>query len=191
MSGGVGGSDEVVPLTKPATVDVVDQLHLLAKYTKNEVLKMTNKKKVKKIQISIPVEQYQKMETMWLGLGFSSVAEAGKFLLMNNVAEFYKQVRKSQTAITKLQNLKESSKSSNAEVALVQPKNPQTGKAAPASQQTSGYITKGSFEYRRVISEWRKQNPNFNEPDGIKGLRWWIDETTEKKNVGWWKHGGK
>lgn len=152
---------------------------------------MTTKKQVKKVQITIPRERYEEVENMWLNLGFSSVAEAGKFLLMNNVAEFYKQVKKSQKAITKLQGLKESFNSSNVEVALVQPKVQQTSKTSSATRQTSGYIEKNSFEYKRLIVEWQKQNQDFVEPPNVKGLRWWIDENTNTKKIGWWKYGSK
>lgn len=182
---GCRGSDEVVPLTKPATVDVVDQLHLLAKRVMKEVVKMVEKKKVKKVQVSIPLERYEEIEKMWIGLGFSSVAEAARFLVMNNVADFYKQVKKSQTAITRLQELK---KKSSAVIAPVQSQ----GKTLSATkQQTSGYIEKGTFEYKRIVADWQKQNPQFVEPIGVKGLRWWIDEKTKRKNIGWWKHGSK
>lgn len=152
---------------------------------------MNTKKNVKKIQISIPVEQYQKIEAMWLGLGFSSVAEAGKFLLMNNVADFYKQVSKSQKAITKLRDLKKVSTNLNDEVALVQPKSNQISQTSTAKKQTSGYIEKDTFEYKRIVSDWQKQNPNFVEPQGIKGFRWWIDEVTGKKKMGWWWYGSQ
>lgn len=152
---------------------------------------MGKKKQVKKVQISIPEEQYQKVENLWLGLGFSSIAEAAKFLLMDNVNEFYKQTKKSQKAVAKLKDLKKKANSSVAEVAHVQPKVRQSGKALSANQQTSGYIKKSSIEYERIIAQWQKQNQDFVEPPDVNGLRWSIDEKTNKRKVEWWKNGSK
>lgn len=148
---------------------------------------MTTKKQVKKVQISIPYERYQKIEDMWLDLGFSSVAEAGKFLLMNKVTEFYKQVKKSQTAITKLQDLKATSNNLNSSVAPVQRAGNQISKTLSAEQQTSGYIKKDSTEYKKIISGWQRQNPDFKERQQVRGLCWWIDKETNKKKIGWWQ----
>lgn len=154
---------------------------------KNGVVKMATKKQVKKVQISIPYEQYQEIEDMWLDLGFSSVAEAGKFLLMNKVTEFYKQVKKSQTAITRLQDLKATSNNLKSSVAPVQQAGNQISKTLSAEQQTSGYIKKDSTEYKKIISGWQRQNPDCKEPQQVRGLRWWIDKETNKKKMVWWK----
>lgn len=152
---------------------------------------MGKKKQVKKVQISIPEEQYQKVESLWLGLGFSSIAEAGKFLLMNNVDEFYKQTKKSQRAVDKLKDLKKKYNASVAEVAPVQAQSKQINEATSATAQTSGYIEKDSLMYKRIVSEWQKQNQNFKEPPQIKGLHWSIDEKTNKKKMEWWKNGSQ
>ncbi len=154
---------------------------------KNGVVKMVTKKQVRKVQISIPYEQYQEIEDMWLDLGFSSVAEAGKFLLMNKVTEFYKQVKKSQTAITRLQDLKATSNNLKSSVAPVQQAGNQISKTLSAEQQTSGYIKKDSTEYEKIISEWQRQNSDFKERQQVRGLRWWIDKETNKKKMGWWE----
>jgi hypothetical protein len=146
---------------------------------------MTNKKTVKKVQISIPCERYPEIEKLWKDLGFSSVAEAGKFLIMNNVDEFFRQVKKSQKAISKLNDLKSASKDTKVKVAPVQPKK-HTSEVVSKEALTSGYIPKGSLEYNRIVSSWRKQNPSFNEPNQVKGLRWYIDKGTQKKKMVWW-----
>lgn len=152
---------------------------------------MAEKAKVKKVQISIPINQYEEVKKLWIGLGFASIAEAGRFLLMNNVAEFYRQVKKSQKAISKLEDLKKASSDSMAKLAHVQAKEHQIGETLSAKKQTSGYIEKGSFEYKRLIAEWGKQNQNFVEPQNNRGLRWWVDKDTNKKKFGWWQDGSK
>lgn len=150
---------------------------------------MVEKKKVKKVQISITEEQYKEIESTWLALGFSSVSEAARFLLMNKVDEFYRQIKKSQKAVTKLQELKQGVKMlTDSEAAPVQIRKIQEiNTPSLETTPTSGNIEKGSPEYAKIISLWQSKNPNFIEPQSVKGLRWWIDETSSKKKIAWWK----
>ena len=132
--------------------------------------KKEDKNKVKKVQISIPYERYFEIEKLWLELGFSSVAEAGKFLIMNNVDEFFREIRKAQRAISKLNDLKKSANNVKSKVARVQPKVQQIVQVKSNKVQTSGYILKDSLEYNRIVANWQEKNPNFKEHTQAKGL---------------------
>ena len=167
-------------------MDNVHSLHLLArvnnklkKKTIYEVSDMNKKNQVKKVQISLPIEQYQEIEERWTSLGFNSVAEAGRFLLMDKVNEFCKGVKKSQKAILKLEELKQHAQNEKAMTAPVQSNSYQD------KEYQIQYIAKGSDEYEKLTLLFKQQSPNYKEPNNIKGVTRTVDDKGNTK-YGWW-----
>lgn len=107
-------------------------------------------KQVRKVQISLPIEQYPEIEERWTSLGFKSVAEAGRFLLMDKVNEFYKDTKKSQRAILRLEKLKQQNKTDSTSTAPVQTKPYQHNRMHQNEEPKIEYIAKESDEYTRL-----------------------------------------
>ena len=150
---------------------------------------MNKKKQVRKVQISLPIEQYQEIEERWTSLGFNSVAEAGRFLLMDKVDEFYKDTKKSQRAILKLEQLKQQDKTDRTSTAPVQTKPYQHNNMHQDKEHKIEYIAKGSDEYTRLIESFKERKVKFTIPNDIKGI---TRHVNDKGTIiyGWWLSDG-
>ncbi|WP_413537126.1 hypothetical protein [Carnobacterium divergens] len=146
---------------------------------------MNREKQVRKVQISLPIEQYPEIEERWTSLGFKSVAEAGRFLLMDKVDEFYKGAKKSQKAILKLEKLKQQDKTDSTSTAPVQTKPYQHNRMHQNEEPKIEYIAKESDEYTRLIESFKERKAKFTIPNDIKGLTRHIDDKDVTK-YGWW-----
>ncbi|TFI73205.1 hypothetical protein [Carnobacterium divergens] len=149
---------------------------------------MNKEKQVRKVQISLPREQYPEIEERWTSLGFKSVAEAGRFLLTDKVDEFCKGVKKSQRAILKLEELKQQAQNEKALTAPVQTKPYQHSKTHQDKEPRIEYIAKGSEEYTRLIESFKKQ-AKFTIPNDIKGITRQVNDKGTKV-YGWWLNDG-
>lgn len=144
---------------------------------------MNKEKQVRKVQISLSIEQYPEIEHRWTSLGFKSVAEAGRFLLMDKVDEFYKDTKKSQRAILKLEKLRQQDKIDSTSTAPVQTKPYQN------EEPKIEYIAKGSDEYERLIESFKKSKAKFTIPNNIKGITRRVNDKGTKV-YGWWQNDG-
>ncbi|HDT9276024.1 TPA: hypothetical protein RF512_000600 [Listeria monocytogenes] len=152
---------------------------------------MNKETQVRKVQISLPIEQYPEIEERWTSLGFKSVAEAGRFLLMDKVDEFYKDTKKSQRAILRLEKLKQQDKTDCTSTAPVQTKPYQHNRMHQNEEEKIEYIAKESDEYTRLIESFKERKAKFTIPNDIKGI---TRQINDKGTIiyGWWlKDGGK
>lgn len=150
---------------------------------------MNKEKQVRKVQISLPIEQYPEIEERWTSLGFKSVAEAGRFLLMDKVNEFYKDTKKSQRAILRLEKLKQQNKTDSTSTAPVQTKPYQHNRMHQNEEPKIEYIAKESDEYTRLIESFKKCKAKFTIPNDIKGITRQVNDIGTKV-YGWWLNDG-
>ncbi|MBC2135331.1 hypothetical protein HCA93_03280 [Listeria innocua] len=150
---------------------------------------MSKEKQVRKVQVSLPIEQYPEIEERWTSLGFKSVAEAGRFLLMDKVNEFYKDTKKSQRAILRLEKLKQQNKTDSTSTAPVQTKPYQHNRMHQNKEPKIEYIAKESDEYTRLIESFKERKAKFTIPNDIKGITRQVNDKGTKV-YGWWLNDG-
>lgn len=116
--------------------------------------------KVRKVQVSIPVEKYDDVESYWVDeMGFDSVSQAAKVLLLGDLGGLAKQFRKLSETEKRLKD---------------------------SLERLAANYPVDSDEFEHYMSVMQKRDPNVVAPDGVKGVRVWINEKGYEK-IRWWR----
>ena len=142
----------------------------------------------RKVQVSIPMEEYDAIEKRWKSYGFSSVAEAARVMLMGNLNELVKEMRRQISALEKMEELQAKRKMSKQHV---ETKPERTKTTEPEAKKDTGKNFPRTMEQvERILTRWLSEG--FIDEDkykNAKGIRQWRDENG-KVHQRVWIHGG-
>lgn len=138
---------------------------------------------VKKIQVSIPIDEYDKVEARWKSYGFSSVAEAAKVLLMGDLNEHIKEMRRHVAAVEKLEELNAKKRKATQHA---KPKEQPKEKPKVNGWGTGENLPRGDETAERLLKLWfEKGSISKEQYDTVKGVRRWVDQNNKRKNALW------
>lgn len=142
----------------------------------------------KKVQVSIPKDQYDEIEKRWKAYGFSSVAEAARVLLMGDLNEHVKEMRRQVSAMEKMEEL-QAKKVKSKQHAKTKPERPKTTEKAVKSD-TGENLPRSNPKIEKILKQWLDKGViDKAKYDKAKGIRQWQD-ADGKKRVRVWLHGG-
>ena len=142
----------------------------------------------RKVQVSIPIDEYDAIEKRWKSYGFSSVAEAARVMLMGDLNEHVKEMRRQISAIEKMDELQAKRKTSKQHE---ETKPERTKTTEPAVKKTTGKNFPRSMDQaERILKRWLDGcHIDETQYKNAKGLREWRDDDGNLfQRV--WMHGG-
>lgn len=137
---------------------------------------MTTKRR--KVQISIPIDEYDAIEKRWKSYGFSSVAEAARVMLMGDLNEHVKEMRRQVSAMEKMDEL-QAKKEKTKQHAKTKPERAKTTEQPKKLKKRNGKTVVDAKELSRehqsvedALKRWLESN-HIDEVkyDKAKGLR--------------------
>lgn len=142
----------------------------------------------RKVQVSIPQDEYDAIEKRWKSYGFSSVAEAARVMLMGDLNEHVKEMRRQVSAIEKMEELQAKRETSKQHV---ETKPERTKTTEPEAKKTTGKNFPRSMDkVEGILKRWLNEGSiDENQYKNAKGLRQWYDDDG-KLHQRVWIHGG-
>lgn len=144
--------------------------------------------KRRKVQVSIPIDEYDAIEKRWKSYGFSSVAEAARVMLMGDLNEHVKEMRRQVSAMEKMDEL-QAKKEKSKQHAKTEPERTKTTK--PAVKEVSGTnFERSDPAAERILKRWLNEGIiDEDKYKKAKGVRQWRDDNGDiHQRV--WMHGG-
>lgn len=141
----------------------------------------------KKVQVSIPKDQYDEIEKRWKAYGFSSVAEAARVLLMGDLNEHVKEMRRQVSAMEKMDELAKKKEKSE-QHAETKPERPKTTEQA-VKKDSGKNFPRSLDKVEDMLKNWLDAGSiDKNTYDTAKGVRQWVENGKTHTRV--WLHGG-
>lgn len=144
--------------------------------------------KRRKVQVSIPIDEYDAIEKRWKSYGFSSVAEAARVMLMGDLNEHVKEMRRQVSAMEKMDEM-QAKKEKSKQYAKTEPERTKTTKPA-VKEDTGKYFPRSTEQVELILKHWL--DSGYISEDRYrqaKGIRQWRDENGERQQRVW-LHGG-
>ncbi|GEK92216.1 hypothetical protein [Alkalibacterium kapii] len=151
--------------------------------------------KMKKVQISIPEEQYDELEKRWKSYGYPSLATAGKVLLLGNTGEHLRELRKIERNISESEKLfaKNEERKKDIQKTHTQESTTKRPKTSTQDSATKKVGSGSGKNYSRDIEKVERQLEVWFENGHItaqsfekaKGIRVWTDEKGKKHRAVW------
>lgn len=147
---------------------------------------MTTKRR--KVQVSIPIDEYDAIEKRWKSYGFSSVAEAARVMLMGDLNEHVKEMRRQVSAMEKMDEL-QAKKEKSKQHAKTKPERTKTTEPA-VKGDTGKHFPRSIEKVENILKHWLKVGSiDEDKYEKAKGIRQWRDDNGEiQQRV--WIHGG-
>ena len=144
-------------------------------------------KKRRKVQVSIPIDEYDAIEKRWKSYGFSSVAEAARVMLMGDLNEHIKEMRRQMSAIERMEELQAKRKTSKQHG---ETKPERTKTTEPTTKKTTGKNFPRSMEQvESILKRWLDSGYiDETQYKNAKGIRQWYDDDG-KLHQRVWIHG--
>lgn len=148
----------------------------------------------KKVQVSIPQDEYDAIEKRWKSYGFSSVAEAARVLLMGDLNAHVREMRKQVSAIEKMEDLKEkANKGKTKQHAKTEPERTKKTEQRKQLKERNGKTVVEAIEISReepnvegILKSWLEKNYiDKAKYDKAKGLRKLIQDDGTHGYVVW------
>jgi signal recognition particle GTPase len=128
----------------------------------------------RKVQVSIPMEEYDAIEKRWKSTGFSSVAEAARVMLMGDLNELVKEMRRQISALEKMEELQAKRKMSKQHVELRR----QSPKLKRIRARTMEQV-------ENILKRWLRGHIDEDKYKNAKGIRQWRDENGKTRQRLW------
>lgn len=146
----------------------------------------------KKVQVSIPQDKYDAIEKRWKSYGFSSVAEAARVLLMGDLNEHVKEMRRQVSAMEKMEEL-QAKKVKSKQHAKTKPERTKKTEQPKQLKERNGKTVVNAIEISReepnvegILKSWLEKNYiDKAKYDKAKGLRKLIQDDGTHGYVVW------
>ena len=135
-------------------------------------------KKRRKVQVSIPIDEYDAIEKRWKSYGFSSVAEAARVMLMGDLNEHVKEMRRQVSAMEKMDEL-QAKKEKSKQYAKTKPERTKTTEQPKKQKERNGKtvvdavgLSREEPKIEAILKKWLENNHiDKVKYDKAKGLR--------------------